>query len=66
LFPCADGEKKEGGEEGWKGGNVVVAEEGGMGWVDPLINEEQRQAVMDIVNRTHGRLPYILYGPPGE
>ena len=72
LFPCADGEggaegrKEKTDVEGWKSGKVLVAEEGGMGWVNPLINEEQRQAVMDIVNRAHGRLPYILYGPPGE
>ncbi|GAB5032169.1 rna helicase [Nannochloropsis oceanica] len=71
LFPCADGEgEAEGGKEeteveGREGGKVVVAEEGGMRWVNSLINKEQRQAVMDIVNRTHGRLPYILYGPPG-
>lgn len=33
--------------------------------MNSLINAEQKQAVMDIVNGSHGNMPYILFGPPG-
>jgi len=29
------------------------------------VNEEQKRAVYDIVRRSHGSVPYIIYGPPG-
>jgi len=29
------------------------------------INKEQRHAVYDIVNKTHGECPYLIWGPPG-
>lgn len=43
----------------------VVEAEDAMGWINPSINEEQRQAVMDVVNHAYAPLPYILFGPPG-
>jgi len=33
-------------------------------WINP-VNEEQKQAVYDIVHSNHGRAPYIVFGPPG-
>jgi len=33
-------------------------------WVQS-VNEEQKRAVSDIVNNSHGSLPYIIFGPPG-
>ena len=33
-------------------------------WVNPL-NQEQKQAVVDIVLKTHASIPYIIVGPAG-
>lgn len=35
-------------------------------WVHRAINDEQKAAVKDIVNRTHGTVPYVIFGPPGR
>jgi hypothetical protein len=43
----------------------VVGREEEMGWINPLVNEEQKAAVMAIVNGAHGKAPFCLYGPPG-
>lgn len=43
----------------------VVAREEDMGWINPLVNEEQKAAVMAVVNRAHCRAPFLLFGPPG-
>lgn len=66
FFP-PEGAGPEGGENEQRGGKIraVAVDEAAIQWVNHIINEEQRRAVLDIVNQTQGSLPYILYGPPG-
>ena len=33
--------------------------------IQPQVNPEQMQAVKDILQRDHGALPYLVFGPPG-
>ncbi len=38
-----------------------------IGWNNPLIkkNEEQAQAVVNVINYTHQGIPFLLFGPFG-
>lgn len=56
LFPVSDASSQP---------PPVVEREEDMGWINPLVNEEQKAAVTAVVNRAHGRAPFLLFGPPG-
>jgi len=41
-------------------------EECSIDWVNKALNQEQRRAVMRILEGNYRPVPYVIYGPPGS
>lgn len=44
----------------------VNVEECSIDWVNNALNQEQRRAVMRILEGSYRPVPYVIYGPPGS